>query len=70
MKAIAQSTGRSMAQIKSDSASIGDLGIVAEKSRSSQKMMFTPAPLTVETVFTKIKEIAQMKGTAVSYSNY
>jgi DNA ligase 1 len=66
MKAIAQSTGRSIAQIKADAATTGDLGIVAEKSRSSQKMMFTPAALTVQTVFTKLKEITMMKGTAAS----
>jgi DNA ligase 1 len=66
MKAIAQSTGRSITQIKADAATTGDLGIVAEKSRSSQKMMFTPAALTVQTVFTKLKEITMMKGTAVS----
>lgn len=62
MKAIAQSTGRSMAQIKSDAQTTGDLGIVAEQSRSNQKMMFTPAPLTVAGVFLKLKEIANMSG--------
>uniref|UniRef100_A0AAG5DIM6 DNA ligase n=1 Tax=Anopheles atroparvus TaxID=41427 RepID=A0AAG5DIM6_ANOAO len=64
MKAIAQSTGRSLAQIKADAQSTGDLGLVAEQSKSSQRMMFRPAPLTVETVFTKLREIARMTGTA------
>lgn len=66
MKVIGQTTGRSMAQIKTDAQSTGDLGIVAERSKSNQRMMFTPAPLTVEGVFTKLKEIAKMTGHAVS----
>lgn len=64
MKAIAQSTGRTMAQIKADAQNTGDLGIVAEQSRSHQRMMFTPAPLTLEGVFHKLKEIARMTGTS------
>lgn len=43
---------------------MGDLGIVAEKSRSSQKLMFQPAPLTVQGIFKKFKEIATMSGKA------
>lgn len=66
MKVIMQTTGRSMAQIKADSQSTGDLGIVAERSKSNQRMMFVPAPLTVEAVFTRLKEIAKMSGHAVS----
>ncbi|KAJ4437095.1 hypothetical protein ANN_17230, partial [Periplaneta americana] len=64
MKAIAQSTGRSVAQIKSDANATGDLGIVAEQSRSNQRMMFQPAKLTVQSVFSKLKDIAQMTGHA------
>lgn len=66
MKAIAQSTGRSIAQIKADSQEVGDLGIVAEKSKSNQRMLFKPARLTVKGVFEKLKEIAKMTGQAVS----
>ncbi|KAL1141010.1 hypothetical protein AAG570_000936 [Ranatra chinensis] len=64
MKAIAQSTGRTVAQIKSDVGTLGDLGLVAEQSKCSQRMMFTPPPLTVKNVFSKLKEIAQMTGHA------
>ncbi|XP_075220977.1 DNA ligase 1 isoform X2 [Lycorma delicatula] len=64
IKAIGQSTGRSIAQIKADVASTGDLGIVAEQSRSNQRVMFKPAPLTVRFVFEKLKDIAQMTGQA------
>ncbi|KAJ8981389.1 hypothetical protein NQ317_002583 [Molorchus minor] len=38
MKAIAQSTGRNMAQIKADVQEVGDLGVEAEKSKSNQRM--------------------------------
>ncbi|XP_015603260.1 DNA ligase 1 isoform X2 [Cephus cinctus] len=64
IKAIAQCTGRSVAQIKAEAQEVGDLGIVAEGARSNQRMMFQPAPLTVPTVFIKLKEIAQMAGQA------
>lgn len=64
MKAIAQCTGRTLAQIKADVQTVGDLGIVAEGSRSNQRTMFQPAPLTVSNVYNKLKEIAQMTGSA------
>lgn len=67
MKAIANTTGRSMQQIKADAQKTGDLGIVAETSKTKQKMMFKPAPLTVPGVFSKLKSIASMTGNAVSY---
>lgn len=63
MKAIAQTTGRTLDQIKKDAQDTGDLGIVAERSRSSQRMMFTPAPHTIESMFNKLKTIATMTGT-------
>ncbi|KAK7864274.1 hypothetical protein R5R35_009535 [Gryllus longicercus] len=62
MKAIAQSTGRTLAQVKADAAAAGDLGIVAEQSKGAQRTMFQPAALTVFTVFSKLKDIAQMTG--------
>ncbi|XP_057321469.1 DNA ligase 1 isoform X2 [Microplitis mediator] len=64
IKAIAQCTGRTPAQIKADAQEAGDLGIVAEGSRSNQRVMFQPAALTVGTVYSKLKEIAQSTGTA------
>ena len=62
IKAIAQTTGRSVQQIKTDANKKGDLGIVAETSKGSQRTMFQPAPLTVQSVFGKLKEIAAMTG--------
>lgn len=64
MKAIANTTGRSLQQIKADAQKTGDLGLVAEQSKSKQKTMFQPAPLTVNGVFTKLKTIASMSGNA------
>ena len=62
MKAIAVSCGRSPAQIKSDTEKLGDLGLVAEQSRGSQRTMFQPAILTVQSVFRKLQEIAKITG--------
>jgi DNA ligase 1 len=65
IKAIAQTTGRSAPQVKADSTKLGDLGIVAETSKGSQRMMFRPSPLTVVGVFGKLKDIAKMSGHSV-----
>lgn len=65
MKVIAQTTGRSMAQIKTDAKNTGDLGLVAEQSKSNQRMMFVPAALTVNGVFLKLKDISKMSGNSV-----
>ncbi|XP_076807954.1 DNA ligase 1-like isoform X2 [Clavelina lepadiformis] len=62
VKAVAEATGRSLAKIKGDVGSTGDLGIVAENSRCNQKMMFTPAALTVNAVFKKLRQIASIVG--------
>ncbi|XP_026291592.1 DNA ligase 1 isoform X2 [Frankliniella occidentalis] len=62
MKAIAQTTGRTLAQIKTDAKDTGDLGIVAERSKSNQRMMFQPTKLTVRAVYDKLKDIALMSG--------
>ncbi|XP_017070340.2 DNA ligase 1 [Drosophila eugracilis] len=62
MKAICKATGRNLAHIKSQTHLIGDLGIVAEQSRVSQRMMFQPAPLNVRDVFRKLREIAKISG--------
>ncbi|XP_056116079.1 DNA ligase 1 [Rhinichthys klamathensis goyatoka] len=65
MKAVAQATGRQLDKIKAEAQEKGDLGLVAESSRSNQTMMFKPAILTAGGVFSKLKEIANMSGNSV-----
>jgi len=62
MKAIGESTGRSLAVIKADQKDIGDLGLVAAKSRSNQPTMFKPKPLTVRGVHEGLMAIAVVEG--------
>jgi DNA ligase-1 len=62
MKAIGEATGRSLAIIKSDQRDIGDLGLVAAKSRSNQPTMFRPKALTIRGVFASLKGIAVIEG--------
>lgn len=61
-KAISESTGRSLQHITSDHNEIGDLGLVAAKSRSKQPTMFKPKPLTVRGVHTGLMTIATIEG--------
>lgn len=61
-KAIAQSTGRSLATITQDQKEVGDLGLVAVKSRANQPTMFKPKPLTIRGVHKGLIEIATTSG--------
>ncbi|EIW86741.1 ATP-dependent DNA ligase [Coniophora puteana RWD-64-598 SS2] len=62
IKAISESTGRSLATVKADLKKEGDLGLVALNSKNSQKTLFKPKPLTLPFVFSKLKEIALSTG--------
>lgn len=62
MKAIGESSGRSLSVIKVDHQKIGDLGLVAAKSKSKQGQMFKPKPLTVRGVHQGLLDIAKMEG--------
>lgn len=64
IKALAEATGRTLAQIKSDYKELGDLGVIAMKSRKKQPTMFKPPPLSTEQVFKNLDEIARSTGTA------
>ena len=55
-----------MDKVRTEAAEKGDLGLVAESSKTRQRMMFRPAPLTVAGVFKTLKDIAMMSGHAVS----
>ncbi|KAI1797917.1 ATP-dependent DNA ligase [Ganoderma leucocontextum] len=62
LKAISESTGRSLAIVKADLKKEGDLGLVAMNSKNSQKTLFKPKPLTLPNVFKDLKEIAMSTG--------
>lgn len=62
MKAIGETTGRSLQVIKTDQNEIGDLGLVAAKSRSNQPTMFKPKALTVRGVLDGLMGIATISG--------
>ena len=62
MKAIGETTGRSLSIIRADQNEIGDLGLVAAKSRSNQPTMFKPKPLTVRGVHEGLMAIAIVQG--------
>ncbi|CAG4969091.1 unnamed protein product [Colias eurytheme] len=64
MKAVGQCTGRSLAQMRTAARASGDLGLVAEQARATQRTMFTPAPLTLRRVFGALKEVAAESGHA------
>jgi DNA ligase-1 len=62
MKAIGETTGRTLAVIKQDQKETGDLGLVAVKSRANQPTMFKPKPLTVRGVHKGLVDIATITG--------
>lgn len=64
VKALAEATGRTAEKVRAEAAAKGDLGLVAESSRSHQRVLFSPPPLTLATVFAKLRSIAEMTGNA------
>lgn len=62
MKAIGEATGRNLATVKKDQKEIGDLGLVAAKSRAKQQLMFKPKALTVRGVLKSLLSIATTEG--------
>ncbi|KAM3727200.1 DNA ligase [Dirofilaria immitis] len=62
MKAIAQATGRKIDKLKEDLNQKGDLGVVAQMSRTNQRILFTPTPLTVTAIFRKLQDMAKTSG--------
>lgn len=58
--------GRQLESIRAEVAEKGDVGLVAENSRSTQRLMLPPPPLTTSGVFTKFCDIARLTGSAVS----
>ena len=70
IKAIAEGLSSSTAKIKSDLVNLGDLGQVTQKHRHAQRTMFKPKPLTVQYVFSALKEIANYSGASVAFQFY
>ncbi|KAL6960038.1 tRNA ligase [Sarracenia purpurea var. burkii] len=62
IKALAEACGAKEAQIKSKYKTLGDLGLVAKESRSSQPLMRRPEALTVSKVFDTFRLIAKESG--------
>ncbi|KAJ3416404.1 tRNA ligase [Chytridiales sp. JEL 0842] len=64
VKAIANATGRGAAKIKSEVEELGDLGTVAQNSKSKQMTLGTTSLLNVSKVFKTLKEISNFTGNA------
>ncbi|XP_006868288.1 PREDICTED: DNA ligase 1 [Chrysochloris asiatica] len=64
LKAVAQATGRQLESVRAEAAEKGDVGLVAESSRSTQRIMLPPPPLTASGVFAKFRDIARLAGSA------
>ncbi|CAN6318027.1 unnamed protein product [Urochloa humidicola] len=62
IRALAEAYGRKEEHVKKDLKELGDLGLVAKASRSSQKMMSKPKPLTISRVLSTFRTIAKESG--------
>ncbi|RLN17285.1 uncharacterized protein C2845_PM02G10910 [Panicum miliaceum] len=62
IRALAEAYGRKEEHVKKDLKVLGDLGLVAKASRSSQKMMFKTKPLTISRVLSTFRTIAKVSG--------
>lgn len=62
IKALAEACGANEAHIKKQYKDLGDLGLVAKASRSSQSLMRKPEALTVAKVFNTFRIIAKESG--------
>lgn len=62
IKSISEATGSTKDVIEKKYKESGDLGIVAESSKTTQRMICAPLPLTVRNVFKEFKSIAISSG--------
>ncbi|XP_047072114.1 DNA ligase 1, partial [Lolium rigidum] len=62
IRALSEAYGRKEEHVKKNLKELGDLGLVAKASRSSQKMMYKPKPLTIPRVLDTFRTIAKESG--------
>ncbi|KAK6205317.1 ATP-dependent DNA ligase [Scheffersomyces amazonensis] len=62
IRAISECSGRASSKVKKDYQEVGDLGKVAQKSKSAQPTMFKPKSLDIDMVFTNLTQIAKSTG--------
>eukprot|EP01083_Nonionella_stella_P239928 839227_1 len=62
LKALCESTGRKLRDLKQEYIREGDLGLVAVNCRSKQNTLFKPKPLTINLIFETFKKIATISG--------
>lgn len=58
--------GRQLDSVRAEAAEKGDVGLVAENSRTTQRLMLPPPILTASGVFSKFRDIARLTGSTVS----
>ena len=61
-KALAEATGCTLAKLKQEFQTKGDIGLVAEANRCNQKLIVQPKKLNVSGVYSRLREIAQISG--------
>ncbi|KFO26258.1 DNA ligase 1 [Fukomys damarensis] len=64
LRAVAQATGRQLESVRAEAVEKGDVGLVAENSRSTQRLMLPPPPLSTSGVFSRFQDIARLTGSA------
>eukprot|EP00958_Prasinococcus_capsulatus_P016898 scaffold1894_cov368-Prasinococcus_capsulatus_cf.AAC.5 len=62
LKVIAETTGKMETHVKREYEEIGDIGLLAQGSRSKQRTLFQPKPLTVPHVLKTFLTIASTEG--------
>ena len=62
VKAIANSTGKSASDIKKELAIKGDLGLITQSAKATQKLFGKPKSITITDLFSKLKKISEIQG--------
>lgn len=62
LKAIGESSGRTLGQMRAALRSCGDLGDLAARARASQRLLVAPRPLTVRAVLDALRTVARETG--------